>query len=477
MKNKMMWKLVCCFGAALILFTIVTNSIFMVLFRRHIVDTHRDEMERQAEWVAGIYARIDLHGSLDHSKNLEEYLTLLDELISSDTWIAVENQELLTHGGYTWEDLPPEAKGVITRALAGEEVVSESFSDLLKTPVLSVAVPILGSGNKVVGAVLLHSPVDGMETAVFQGLWILGVSILTALFIAAVLSVCFSYRFTKPLEKIQAAARQLSDGNYEVKTQVTQHDEIGQLAGMIDLLADRLKAASLESQRLEHMRQDFVINVSHELRTPVTVLRGSLEAIKDGIVTEPEQIMLYHNQMLLEVLFLDRLINDMLELSRLQNVDFVIEMAPLNLSDLIKDVTRGMRRVAQQQNISIITDLASVELQMTGDYGRIRQMLIIVLDNAIKFSSPGQLVRVSLEAEGREGAALKITDYGCGIEPDELAHIFNRFYKKKSVNNKAGTGVGLTIANQIAKRHGITITIESDPGIKTEFVFHIKVLN
>lgn len=120
-------------------------------------------------------------------------------------------------------------------------------------------------------------------------------------------------------------AERLAERDYSARTNIKQNDEIGELARTLDILAERLELADAESQKLEKLRREFIANISHELRTPVTVIRGSLEALRDGVVTEKADVEEFHEQMYKESLFLQRLINDLLDLSRLQNTDFPIE--------------------------------------------------------------------------------------------------------------------------------------------------------
>lgn len=117
----------------------------------------------------------------------------------------------------------------------------------------------------------------------------------------------------------------MAERDYSARTNIKQNDEIGELARTLDILAERLELADAESQKLEKLRRKFIANISHELRTPVTVIRGSLEALRDGVVTEKADVEEFHEQMYKESLFLQRLINDLLDLSRLQNTDFPIE--------------------------------------------------------------------------------------------------------------------------------------------------------
>ena len=265
---------------------------------------------------------------------------------------------------------------------------------------------------------------------------------------------------------MNTSALRLSAGDYTAKTGVRQKDEIGMLANSIDQLSDRLLAAQSESERLEELRRSFVANISHELKTPVTVIRGSLEALCDGVITDPEQMQNYHRQMLKESLFLQRLINDLLDLSKLQNTEFQIEMQPLNLCDILSDAVRSAEHLAQKKEIELQLQLDVPALPITGDYGRLRQMLLIVLDNAIKFSPPHSTVELALS-----NRVVSVTDHGKGIAADELPHIFDRFYKAASADNQTGSGLGLAIAKQIAERHGVAVAVTSTAGTGSRFTF------
>jgi len=308
--------------------------------------------------------------------------------------------------------------------------------------------------------------VSGVNEGILQGFETLLISILIAFVLSIFLSTLLAVAFSKPLRKMKSAAIRLASGDYNAKTGVRQNDEIGELASAIDVLSEHLDLASHESDLLIKLRREFVANISHELRTPVTVIRGSLEALCDEIVTDPEQVKIYHRQMLNESIYLQRLVNDLLDLSRLQNTDFLMEMNELNVCEVLKDVVRSAQHLAITKSIEIKQEANAPLCSFFGDYGRLRQMFLIILDNAIKFSPENSIVKVSLN-----GKTVSIQDQGIGIPKEELPHIFDRFYKVKSEENKSGTGLGLAIAKQIADRHKIGISVTSFQNEGCEFKF------
>lgn len=476
LNNKIALKLSLSFALALIIFSIIISGVFLVLFKQYTVDLHKTQLQNYAQSLAQSLSSGRRYNGMGYGA----YLYFSSEIMGYNVWIVDENMNVITprnmqhhkmmHANYTFSELPPNASEVIREVFQDKTVFSEGFSDVLSQLTLTVGVPIKDANGKVWGAVLLHSPVEGTTDGIYQGLMILGISIILALIIVLALAILFSYFFTKPLTKMKSVAMQLAEGNYQAKCNIKQKDEVGELANVMDLLAGRLDEASKESLKLEQMRKDFVSNISHELRTPVTVIRGSLEALCDKIITDPKQIDEYHLQMLNEAKFLQRLVGDLLDLSRLQNPDFAIEKQELNLNDVISDVVRSARQIAKNKNININIDLKNPNLKISGDYGRLRQMFLIILDNAIKFSFENNKVDVLTKND-----TIIIRDYGIGINEKDLPHIFDRFYKTHGEHNKVGTGLGLAIAKQIAERHNIELIAQNNFYGGAKFIFKIPL--
>ena len=238
----------------------------------------------------------------------------------------------------------------------------------------------------------------------------------------------------------------------------------------VSLLENRLAEAVANAESERQTSRDFVSAVAHELRTPVAVIRGSLEALCDGIICEREQVKEYHRQMLNESIYLQRLVTDLLEFSRLQSQSFSIVREPVNVSDVVSDVCRGIRRIADEKGVALERAENSSVFIVKGDYARLRQMLIVILDNAVKFTDRGGKVTVSERIEDGK-FYLTVTDTGIGISEEELPLIFVKFHRTITGQNRNGTGLGLAIAKEIAERHGATVSVESAPGKGSSFTF------
>ena len=489
-KNRIFLKLVFYFGISLFLFSVVTGSVFASMYVKNTVSLNKRNLEARAIKVSETISKLWYN---ERKRNFEGHnnekphrrnMRMIEDIAMAKVWIIEKESGSIIQEKdnsernipETYMILPQNAEKAVNFAFKGTVNTTENFNEFLDRRALTTAAPIFKNGE-VIGVVLLHSPVENLSSALNNGIYTLIISIFVALTLASISAIVLSLSFTKPLNKIKNTALLLAEGNYEAQTDVKQNDEIGNLAQTIDKLAIQLFKSSKESEHFEKMRQDFIINVSHELRTPVTVIRGSMEALCDNIITEPEKINEYHRQILSESIHLQKLINDLIDLSKLQNTDFSIEKSPLSLYEIANDAARSMNQPAGLKNIKI--DIAySKDIDnyiFEGDYFRIRQMIIIILDNAIKFSYEGNPIKINIEKVSSKNEIkeikMDISNKGSGIADKDISKIFERFHKSEEENNESGMGLGLAIAKQIAIRHNIEISVSSIPGQETVFSF------
>lgn len=403
---------------------------------------------------------------------------LISKLTNATVWLIAPDATggsydmlfMMRNDKYTdtdFDHLGESQRSFITGIFDGNSDDTKVFGSLFSESTISVGEPIYGKNGAVIGAVVLHSSSSGIFDDMKGALITMSASLVAAMIVGFITAMKASRSFTKPLLKINDAATMISEGDYTARTDVRSSDEIGVLAETIDEMSEKLSAASEESEKLQKLRQDFIANISHELRTPVTVMRGSLEALCDGVVTEPDLVEQYHSEMLKESKYMQRMVNDLLDLSRLQNPDFSMNINDFNLFDCISDAVRMAKRIADPANKTVEPEYDAAEIPFRGDYDRVRQMLLIVLDNAVKFTEDAaNPIKVGLK-----NRTVTVTNTGKGIDAEEIPFIFDRFYRSRSETNKNGTGLGLAIAKQIAVRHGIGISVRSVPGGETTFIF------
>jgi len=248
-------------------------------------------------------------------------------------------------------------------------------------------------------------------------------------------------------------------------------DTSGMVTGSVALVQD-----ISESERLNQLRLDFVANVSHEFRTPLTVIRGSLEAMVDGTVANNEDIERYHQRMLSETRVLERLVGDLLELSRLQSGKIIMNREMIHIPNLLSDAIKSLQTIAQRKGITI-EYLSEQNLPpFLGDYDRLRQLFVIFLDNAVKYSPKDTKVTVETSLNELNTLSVIIRDQGYGIAADELAHIWDRFYKVDTSRKGNGTGLGLAIAKHLIELQEGFVTVQSelDKGTVIKITFNVS---
>ena len=241
-------------------------------------------------------------------------------------------------------------------------------------------------------------------------------------------------------------------------------DQENVLYGAVGLFRD-----VTESEKLEETRREYVANVSHELRTPITAMRGLLEPLNDGLVKNEENQQKYYAILLRETKRLSDLIDDMLELSRIQTSEKIINLEPVYLKNDLLDLAVRFKVLADQKKISFeIQESKEQWSTVWGKADRIIQILSTIMENAVKCTPIGGKIVMAI-AEDETGLTVSISDNGPGIAIEDLPHVFERFYKADKAHNDRGTGLGLSIAAELAEQMGHTLEVASAEGKGSTF--------
>ena len=240
-------------------------------------------------------------------------------------------------------------------------------------------------------------------------------------------------------------------------------DEKNDVVGAVVLFRD-----ITELEKLEIMRREYVANVSHELRSPLTSIRGLIEPLMDSIVTDEEDIKRYHKIIYQESLRLSRLVDDIMELSRLQNNQSITKTS-VDLNSIIEMVYE--RYKLSNDDINLIYNTVMLPKVYT-NYDRIEQILVILLDNAYKFTPKGGKIEIFTE-ERSDDILVSVKDTGIGIAEGEIPFVFDRFYKIDKSRSKKGSGLGLSIAKEILNIMGEKIKVRSCFGEGSTFEFTV----
>ena len=469
--NRLFIKTYTSFAAVITVFALLLGVLYMRMYEEATVENYEQQLTKKAQAIS---SRCSTYFRDNQAFEWWNYLMMLAELEGTEIW-CIANPEAARPLGEDMatnldaDDLSREYVEIAGIAFGNHVEIRTQFSSHHECDVVMVGVPVQGINGEVAGAVLLVSPVETQKEVVNSSWYMILMSGMVALMISFVIAIPFARSLTQPITSMRSTALELASGNYEAETGIARYDEIGELATTIDFLADKLAENEIERKNMEQMRMDFFANVSHELRTPITVVRGYTESLVDGVVSDEERRQQYYNRMLSECQSMERLVGDLLLLSKMQNPDFQVEKEPVTLQQVFNDLRRSADAIAAEKNIEIVMNQPNTPCVMMGDYVRLRQMFVVIVDNAIKFSQENSSIYITMEAA--ENILVSIRDEGVGITEEELPYIFEKFYKSKLRQNAKGSGLGLAIARQICLKHDGTLRVESAVGEGTTFTF------
>ncbi|HLO34236.1 MAG TPA: ATP-binding protein [Anaerolineales bacterium] len=291
---------------------------------------------------------------------------------------------------------------------------------------------------------------------------------LAAMIAAVALSLYLSRSVIAPLRAMSLATQRIADGRYAERIQVHGEDELAQLAARFNQMAEKL-------DQVESMRRRLIGDVSHELRTPLTAIKGSMEGLMDGVL--PATLETYQ-QIHTEADRLNRLVDDLQELSRIEAHAYELDLQPVAVSALVQTVSKRLAAQAGSKRISLDFELASDLPRILADEDRVVQVLTNLVGNALQYTPENGKVNIAAKRMNNE-VQFSVHDTGIGISPEHLPHIFDRFYrvdKSRSRRTGGGSGIGLTIARALVEAHGGRIWVESTgEGQGSTFAFTVSV--
>lgn len=328
-------------------------------------------------------------------------------------------------------------------------------------------VPINAGGRRV-GTLLAGSmenafnPLDqAFLGSISRSIFVAGlIAALAALLVGALLL----RQLTRPLRRLARATEQIASGNSEPGPRLPVHsrDELGQLTSSFNRMAERL-------EKSEQLRRQMIQDIAHELRTPLTVIQGDLQAILEGVfASTPEAITSIHE----ESQRLSRLVNDLRELSLAEAGELTLSRRLMNINELIRQTATVTQPQLEGKGLKLKVELPEEPVEANVDPDRIGQVLVNLLSNAQRYTPDGGQITVRLwQQDGK--ACVSIADTGPGIAPEDLPHVFERFWRADRARARAsgGSGLGLSIAKQLVEAHGGQIWVESSPGHGTTFTF------
>lgn len=466
-------RLLIVFLAVILICVIVISVISFVNLRSSTIESRMDALKTQAREMAYLASRREygpVAQTMGRNTITETYMRWKSQKIYEEynAYIMVVDAYGKTYLYYSETTLNDKDIGEIPskeeisvymdQAMLGEEVVKQRLS--AAGPLFTVLVPwgdTSAAGDMTVrGFVLIQTAAQTVHAA-YQGLlWQIVLAALVIFLLAATIVFFTARQMTRPLTAMAQAAGRMARGDFSAQAPEGGSREIRDLSLSFNRMGAQLST-------LEQSRRDFVANVSHELRSPITSIQGFAEGMLDGTIPAEEHET-YLRVVSDETHRLAKLINSLLNLSRMENEETSLAYTDFDVCELARRVL--ISRIAQidEKKLEIQAELPEEPLFVRADADQIQQVIINLLDNAVKFTPEGGAITLSAQDRG-SFVSFRVKDTGIGISDEDAPHIFDRFYKADKAHTVGqGTGLGLAICYRIMERHGQSIRLVSGKG-------------
>ncbi len=350
---------------------------------------------------------------------------------------------------------------------------SQSAAPSNSTPAASdiVAMSPIGNSSSPIAYVEVSGGVNfssqAVSTAQAAFLW---AALISAL-LAAVVGLVVSRRLTTPLAGLSTAAAQMSAGDLSVRAPVSSRDEFGQLAGQFNLMAGGLETSFKQLSEERDTLRRFVADASHELRTPITALQTFTDLLQGSAADDPQARIEFLAESQKQLTRLEWITRNLLDLSRLEAGIEALDLAAYDAAEITRSVGVTFEPLAKEKGLELAVSSPAEPLEIRCDRLRVEMALSNLLQNAFKFTPAGGRVELSCEPAGGL-VRWSVTDTGVGIPPEDLPHIFDRFYRGSNPGVE-GSGLGLAIVHSIVQAHGGKVTADSQPSQGSKFILEL----
>jgi signal transduction histidine kinase len=447
------------FLGTLVLATVIASVVVVSLYQSYNRDQTEAALRKQVEGVASYYQQAFNSTFRNGKKPAPGSITV-------NVFNQVSDAKLYYSGVGLFPGIPGARalKSVVPNFQPG--TLNHSSRPVYQFPVggttyIGVGAPIY-SGDQPIGAVVLAKPLTDVNNAWKNVIGLVAAGVAVGLVVAVILATYVARRITQPLRVIGSAADKVARGDLDVNVigKRTSDDELGQLATRFQGMVDRLR-------EVDELERNFLMRVTHELRTPLTAISGHVQALNEGVVG-PDDLDESLGAVNEEVRRLDRLVGDLLDLTRLEAHQFRVVSEEVGLNALLERAAASFREKARTNDVIFHTPIEEAPTIIT-DGDRVLQIVNNLLDNAFRWTPKGGTVQ--LGCNNSNGiAAITVSDTGRGIAPAEREAVFHPFYSRRG---EGGTGLGLSIARELATALGGRLSVESEPGQGTTFTLSL----
>ncbi len=473
MRRSLFWRTYSVLLAALLVTIAIFTGVLTASRQQAMQESYENEVRRQAREVADYMANLSALSFLQSNATMRQVILRkianIYNAYNADIWIVSYDSGTVQYLDSSWNTTRFIAADAVREQLAliqeGNESRAEGlFPELEKEGrIVTIGVPWYYGDYEVVGAVLLHIPTASLKVGLGSVARQILPPALLALALGTILAFFLARSQIRPLREMSSAVQEFTKGDLTRRVDIHCGGELEELGDSINRMAGELS-------RLEDSRRSFVANVSHELRSPITCMRGYVQAMQDGVI-DAGDMPRYLQIVLDETDRLTALVNDLLDLSRLESGKFPLTLAPFDANELMRRNLVNFEPRIDAKGIAVSVELAEGPLTVLADANRINQVVSNIIDNAVKFmDGEGSRLTVRTAREGKN-VRFTIANNGPRIAENDLPYIFERFYKAdKAHTSGGGTGLGLSICQRIMQQHGSKIEVRSDDS-ETAFEF------
>ncbi|WP_419871353.1 sensor histidine kinase [Candidatus Pristimantibacillus sp. PTI5] len=458
-QTRMVWS----YLLLIVLVVSVLGGVFAALMWNYYYGSAQSSVKQRAETALTLHSRsLSSLTVQDQGDYMLQYMvesgTRL-QLLDSTGQIRIDSDGFAPDIRYTTSD--------VKSAIAGTTGSWRGVDPYYGERVMSVTIPLWNETRVV--SMLRYSAslgqVDAMVSLLIRMAAVVGIGVVL-LFLG--LSLFLAQRIVKPIRELTRAARYMAEGDWTRRAIHRNDDEIGQLAETFNVMV-------MELSRREKLKDDFISSISHELRTPLTSIKGWSETLKESEPTEDdEEVKLGLSIISRETERLSGLVEDLLDFSKLSARTMELHSEVLDFNGPVKETVNQLAVREEHTRVRILATYGKSPITVRGDANRLKQVIINLIDNALKFTPAGGTIRVVTKTE-KDVAMLTVSDTGCGIEEEDLPHVTEKFYKAST--GQGGSGLGLAICKEIIELHGGQLTIDSERGAGTIVTIRVPLMH
>ncbi|HHW69941.1 MAG TPA: cell wall metabolism sensor histidine kinase WalK [Clostridiales bacterium] len=479
--STLRWKIALAYLVVIGLGFLIINISIMEIFEKDMIKSKKLAMQKYAIEVAQQISNMYSEGDPDIIFEIQEIADDIAQKEGEFTRILIlNNKGVVDYDSYNVigpegllkrnliEDIPEIKEVLEGHQIDAKDIYIPGDSNSFKRVMYAYA-PITHDEEGIIGAVIISTSLSSTEKLLSRTRNMLNLYSAIISISIIIISFIISSFITKPLNELTQGIQKMSQGHLDQRVNITGSKELRQLGQAFNIMSEKL-------ENLDKARNEFVSNASHELKTPLSSMKILTESLLHMDIDDPAIYNEFLTDIDNEIDRLNAIITDLLSLVHMDDGDIYIQKDEVVVKDLILKSIKGVQILAEKRDIELTTTFSDEELVVDGDEMKLQQVIINIVDNAIKYTPDGGKVWIEVY-KGLDSAIIKVTDTGIGIPKEDIQKIFDRFFRVDKARSRStgGTGLGLSIAHKIVLLHDGNIHVTSKEGKGTTFYIELPL--